>query len=469
MSYTLPTALLTSLVTLVAPTLGQATDAPFVCGTTGPDATVPRGVLPCFHELPNRVESDHFSVQWGSNGGTSEAAAQGLLDELEFARQVYLDSGYSEPAGVADGYRVPFYLGNSGPGAPGINFSGGYTTMCGSYQHAYVVMSSIEQTNSTLDVANHELFHAVQMGSPDAYNVDGFYWESSATWAEDLVEPDFNIYQWFLPSYTNHTEWALDYEGQGSNDAFLHRYAMFILPSFIDEHSPSGPEVLVQVWSGPGASLSEKLNLAWQGLAHDTDFDREFGRFTAHVAVMDFEDHQVYEPYAVPPRETLQPPAQVDGSPQRYGSHFYRVDPSSSDVDDGHTKLRVVLEGGSDDWIVAISRSPEGLTALPTVVVADDDGHAVAKAIDVGTLYDETWVIVTSTSSNGSYTMDVELVEQTEPPGSDIDPPEGDDDDDDRPGLPGAGCKGADVHPFSYQGLTLSLLLLFAPILRRTR
>ncbi len=460
------TTLLLGAAMIGAAATAHAAEPAFVCGTTGPAATVDRGVLPCFHELPNRVESDHFSVQWGSNGGTSESAAQAMLEELEYARSVYLEAGYAEPAGVGDGYKVPFYLGNSGPGSPGINFPGGYTTMCGSYQHAYVVMSGIENSNGSKDVANHELFHAVQMGSPAPYDVDQFYWEASATWAEDLVEPDFNIYQWFLPSYTNHTEWALDFQGQGSNDEFLHPYAMFIFPTFIDEHAPSGPEVLVQVWSEPGGGLVDKMETAWQGFAHDTSFPLEFGRFTAYVSVMEFEDRAVYEPNAVPPRSVIEPPRQVDGSPDWYGSHFYRVEPSGDDIDDDHTKMRLVLDGGSSDWVVAISRSPDGTTTIPTIGLSDD-GDLTLEAIDVGTLYDETWVIVTSIDGSGSYTLDVEMVEQTEPPGSDIDPPDGDDDDDDGRRRPGAGCSGTKSHPFSYQGLTLSLLLFALPLLRR--
>jgi len=116
--------------------------------------------------------------------------------------------------------------------------------------------------------------------------------------------------------------------------------------------------------------------------------------------------------------------------------------------------------------VVAISRSPDGTTTIPTIGLSDD-GALTLEAIDVGTLYDETWVIVTSIDGSGSYTLDVEMVEQTEPPGSDIDPPDGDDDDDDGRRRPGAGCSGTKSHPFSYQGLTLSLLLFALPLLRR--
>ena len=211
--------------------------APFQCDTVR--RLEQRGSIPCFLQLQNRVESEHFSVEWGPQGGVSQAASDGLLAQLEASRTRLMEAGYAQPAGNPEGHKVPYYLGNSGGNAPTINFNGGYTTVCSNFSHAYVVMSSIEDAIGTLDVANHELFHAVQMGSPQPYGVEGFYWEASATWSEEFVEPTYDIYQWFLPSYTNHTNWALDHE-DGSQDGFLHRYAMFILPMFLGESAPGG-------------------------------------------------------------------------------------------------------------------------------------------------------------------------------------------------------------------------------------
>ena len=444
-------------------------DAPFTCGTVDLLKEDPgaRGVLPCFHTLANVVESEHFSVQWDTAGGTTESAAQFLLDNLEGTRLVFLDAGYAQPAGNPD-YKVPFYLGNSGPNAPGINFSGGYTTTCASNQHAYVVLSGIEASNGTADVSNHELFHAVQMGSPEPWGVEGFYWESSATWAEELAAPELNIYQWFLPYYTSHTQWALDYQG-GDTDGFLHPYAMFILPMYISESAPSGPEALLNVWNGSGGGIQERLENAWRATAVDTSFEEQFGIFTTHVSVMDFVDQATYNPYRVAPRAVVEPPETIEeGAPQWYGSHFFRVDPGADDIEAGRTKLRLTFSSEQTDWAIAINRSPDGNTANPTVVLADEDGSASVSVIDVGTLYEETWVIVSNTRrENEDYTLDIELVEQTEAPGSDLEPPG----DDDGPNRPGAGCKGPSGHPFSFPGFGVAFVaLLLLPLsIRRFR
>jgi hypothetical protein len=439
--------------------------APFQCDTVR--RLEERGTTQCGLELSNRVESEHFSVEWGPAGGTSIATAEYLLDGLEATRTVFLDGGYAEPAGNSDGYRVPFYLGNSGGGAPTINFNGGYTTVCSDFEHAYVVMSSIEQTIGTLDVANHELFHAVQMGSPNPYSVEGFYWEASATWAEEFAEPTFNQYQWFLPAYTNHTNWAIDHQ-DSSQDGFLHRYAMFILPMYLYESSPSGPEVLQRVWNGSGSGLVERLDTAWRDFAHDTTFKEQFGAFTAHVSTMDFVDGDLYDFAPVPPREVFEGDAELTDviAPRWFGAHFYRVRLDEDDREAGRTKLRVSFDGTDSGWVVAINRSPDGREAIPTMVLADEDGVASVSVIDVGTLYDETWVIVTSTQTEApNYDLTITFVDQTEEPGSDIEPDDNDDDNDRH--RRGTGCQGVSSHPFGYRGVGALALVFLVPLLRR--
>lgn len=430
-----------------------------------------RGGVPCFYDLSNIVESDHFTVQWGEWGGTSESSANHLLDGLEAAREVYLEGGYAEPMGNPD-IKVPFYLGNSGSAAPGIDFNGGYTTVCTSYQHAYVVMSSIEANDSTVDVGIHELFHAVQMGSPDPYPVDGFYWEATAVWAEDFARPDLNIYAWFLPYYTNYTHLALNYEA-GSEVGFMHQYAMFIFPTYIDEYAPGGPQVLADVWNGGGEGIEARMEASWAAQEIDTSFDREFGGFTAYSSVMAYEDQAIYNSNRIQPAQVFDGGGEIEGegAPDWFGTHYYRVDPDEDDVDAGDTKIRVSLDGQGPSWVLALNRSTDGDTTLPTVVLANSDGVAEIEAIDVGTLYEEAWVAVTCTrNSCQDYDLVIEFVEQTEEPGSDIDPGDDDDDDDGR-GRGGVDCSGTGDHPFAWQATGVSLGFLFAPLLllRRRR
>ncbi|MCP4867497.1 MAG: hypothetical protein GY898_02110 [Proteobacteria bacterium] len=438
--------------------------APFQCDTVR--RLEERGGIPCFLQLANRVESENFSVEWGPAGTVSQAAADGLLAELESSRARFMDAGYAQPAGNPAGNRVPYYLGDSGGGAPGINFSGGYTTVCNDFSHAYVVMSSIEDAVGTLDVANHELFHAVQMGSPSPYGVEGFYWEASATWAEEFVQPDYDIYQWFLPSYTNNTTWALDHE-DGSQDGFLHKYALFILPMFMGESAPGGHDVLLGVWNGDANGVIPRMNEVWADGGHETDFAEQFGAFTAHVSTMDFVDGLNYDFARVPARDVLTGDTELTDviAPRWFGSHFYRVLPTDDDVLEGRTKMRVSFDGGQLGWVVAINRSPDDREAIPTVLQSDGEGLASTAVIDVGSEYARTWIVVSSTQTeNQDYSLSITFEDQTEAPGSDLEPPE---EEGPRRGG-GASCAGVTSHPFGYRGAaSLSLLLLLLPMVRR--
>jgi hypothetical protein len=387
------------------------------------------GGMACFATLPNVAESDHFTVQWGDAGGTSESAANHLLVALESARTIYLAAGYAEPFGNPS-IQVPFYLGNSGSGAPSIDFDGAYTTVCSSYQHAYGVLSSIEFNDDTANTGAHELFHAVQMGSPNPYSVDSFYWEASAVWAEELARPDLNIYAWSLPYYTGHTELALNYGGSGEV-GLLHESAMFILPAYIEQHAPGGPQALVDVWNGASGDLEDRLEASWTAQGFDTSFEREFGAFTAFSSVMAYEDQPIYDSARIQPWRVLDSNDEVEGevAPGHFGSHYYQLDLADDDVGAGRTRIRLSLDGRGPSWILALNRSSDGDAALPTVVLSDDDGLAVIEADDVGTLYSEAWIVVTcSRNSCAPYDLTVRMVEQTEQPDDDDDSA-GDDDD----------------------------------------
>ena len=433
----------------------------------GSGASAPRGNVSCDLRLANALESDHFSVEWGPAVSLPEATAQYLLDALEVVRGRFLAAGYPEPAGNPD-QKIPFYFGNSGGGSPSIGFDGGYTTMCSGSEHAYVVMSSMRDDPGSVELATHELFHAVQMGGPASGGVDRWYWEASATWSEDLVEPDWNTYAWVLGAYTSATDLPL-----ADESSFLHRYGLFIFVSFLAEHAPGGLDLARHVWTtSNGGDLADRLEEFWEGIDDRTDFAEQFAHFTARTAVMDYVDHAVFMNARVPPRDVPSPPtvlADVSGA-GLYGSHFYRVDPTDAN---GRTKLRVHFEGADDrDWLVAFARSPDGRSVVSTQMYLDRWGEETVELLDIGTTYEETWIIVTRIDEDpSSYTLDLEWWAQTEPPGSDLI----DDDDGRRRDALGSACGAS--HPFAWPTLTASLaagesgwsLLLLLPLLALLR
>ena len=420
-----------------------------------------RGVVPCGYVLDEVVESDHFLITWGHGGPayTTTVAAENLLVGLESARLAYLDAGYPEAQGNP-GTKIPVYLGNSGSGAPGINFDGAYTTTCASYEHAYVVTSFIDDSATTIDVMNHELFHAVQFNTANQWTMDPFYFEGSAVWAEDLAAPDLNLYAWFLSYYTSYPDLALDYQA-GDELGFLHPYATFIVPMGIQDWSPQGSEVLRRVWVEEDGALPDRFDSAFEAVNAETDFATEFGRIAAKTTAMDFHDRAIYGTRPAI-RQTFNNDAEVLGvdAPDWYGTHHYALQ-----APEGQTKVQVTFEGGDDAYLLALARG-DGTTVNETVEKVDEDGRGTIVGIDLGTVHTTATLVVLRTRRAGdAYDLQVEFLEQEEDPGSDLDS-----DDDGGGGSRrgrGSGC-ATSVHPFQYGSLGLGVLPA-AIILRRRR
>jgi len=416
-----------------------------------------RGGVPSFWNLVNSVESDHFKVQWGDAAVVDTEDVDWLLQHLEDARLAFLEAGYHQPLGNPT-YKIPVYLGNSGGGSPSIDFSGGYATACNSFEHSYFVLSSLS-VSLARDVANHELFHTVQFGSPSPYSVDDFYWEASAVWAEKLAEPTYTAYSYLLPAYTNNTSWPLSLDDEiASTDGFLHKYAMFILPMYIEEFSPEGPEALLEVWNGGGDGLASRLNAFWETAEVDTDFDQEFGHFTSHVTVMDFDHQSAYLPYAVPPRAVIEEnsPHEMSTSPELYGSHYFRVD----NAVEGATLTGLQLDfEGPPGWIVSLSRSGDDRVLASQVGISDGEGELTLQADDPDGLAAESWVVVSNASGeSGDYALTVQLVA-----GGPTDPFGGQ-----GAGCGGCGGPGQTGHPFEHgQGWMILAMLCPGFALRR--
>ena len=211
---------------------------------------------------------------------------------------------------------------------------------------------------------------------------------------------------------------------------------MFLLPIYIEEHAPEGLEALRRIWDTTEPSLDERFDSVWADLAVSTSFAEEFGRFTAQASTLNFDHHAAYLPYRIVPREILSAGGSIDIpiGPGDFGSHYYRL--SLSDFSGSNTKIRIELEGGPGT-ILALARSSNGVDVVSSQVFADESGNAQLEAIDLGSLYQEAWLIVTGRGqAQASYRIQLsEPLEQLEEAGSDL---RNDEQEDDRPD--GAGC-----------------------------
>lgn len=440
---------------------GQGTPPP----STHLDAE--RGLgFPCFFDLDQSYESDHLILQWGPEATFTDQEAEAILAPLEQALVSFAEAGYPPPFGLPD-YKLRIYLGNSGGSSPDIDFEGGYATTCDTFSHAYIVLSDFDPSPESGDLRNHELFHAIQMATDDPYRVEDFFWEATAVWAEQIAEPDRTYYSWVLSYYTDHTEWPLTLANEiAHEDAFLHQYGMFLLPIYIEEHAPEGLEALRRIWDTTEPSLDERFDSVWEDLAVSTSFAEEFARFTAQASTLNFDHHAAYLPSRIVPRENLGAGESIDLpiGPGDFGSHYYRL--SLSDFTGSNTKIRIELDG-APGTILALARSSDGVDVVSSQAFADESGSAQIEAIDLGSLYEEAWLIVTARGNDqASYRLQLSTaLEQLEEPGSDL--IEGSVEDNSGDGSGCGTCKYGGPDPSSSASLVPGLCMLLGLAMRR--
>jgi hypothetical protein len=201
----------------------------------------------------------HFRVLWGdaysrtdpewadSDGDGYPDWAGTLADALESALACQKARGFSEPLGL-DRYYLDAYVANTGLVVDGqaVTISPGYyayTEIDPTYDAAYFVVNDdfSSHVSDELGVLRatvaHELFHAVQaVYYPWADDVkvpasrwdrEGWWFEATATWMEEVCEPDSNDYVTYVRSFLSHPEAALT-----STDG-LREYGAAIFPGFL--------------------------------------------------------------------------------------------------------------------------------------------------------------------------------------------------------------------------------------------
>jgi hypothetical protein len=193
---------MTSLLLLSSLAFANAPGHP--CGFQPPTEPFPAPVLP--RSAPGELqvrdafatgapfsthETDHTVIHWGPALDPSEEHLALLAADLElsWARQIE-EMGWLPPTG-SDFYKLNVYLGNSGGGAPEIDFSGGYVWIDGD-GFAYITLSpdSLEFYDFGLFASNlvaHEFNHTLQIRDSafSAGRHGPFLWEATANWAAE--------------------------------------------------------------------------------------------------------------------------------------------------------------------------------------------------------------------------------------------------------------------------------------------
>ncbi len=175
--------------------------------------------------------------------GLEVAAALDLFEAAGFRRPVHESEVGLEPLGGSDAldvYLVDF--GGSSDGQFGVDRC--RSGVCAGYllienDFAGYGYSSLAEAARVL--ASHEFFHGVQYAYVD--NLDPWFAEGTAVWAEHLYEPEVYDFIWFCTEYLSDTGRSLDRPPAGTVTSFSYGTALFF--AFI--HEQLGADLMVSM------------------------------------------------------------------------------------------------------------------------------------------------------------------------------------------------------------------------------
>jgi len=236
--------------------LSQAQGAiPRPCGTLAllpRDGLPPAPVVPLLPPSTEKLERDdygvtaheystaNFVIRWGNSGGVSTTEVERLATAFEAAWTEEIGTQGHPPPGGAETYKFNIYIGDSGGGTPSGYGAGGYFNYDGEGWPMVVVAADTLNSPEFADItAAHEFYHAIQGVTGRYYydDLDGWFWEATATWASATVYPDNENYAVFLFGYALFPYYPVnffDYYDTGALQEYF-QYGAFIWPWFLTE------------------------------------------------------------------------------------------------------------------------------------------------------------------------------------------------------------------------------------------
>ncbi len=240
---------------------------------------------PCYgHVYPNRVDSDHFWVEW-EDGVIERSQAQAMAETAERSRAAYLALGWPmTDQAVVIGVKKD---GDSGMG--GI----AETSPCDGVPVPRVTLSVGAYTQARAEaLVAHEIGHVAQYGFMGAYldSVASWLWfmEGTASWLEAQVTEDPVAWARTATGYFDSPHLAL----HAGPPAFLvqersrHMYGTVALVSFLASEG-GGPDLIREMWTWGAERSGEPIFLpdAIEGVG--LPFDATWDRWLAAATVVD--------------------------------------------------------------------------------------------------------------------------------------------------------------------------------------
>ncbi|MCL4236128.1 MAG: hypothetical protein KJ042_16605 [Deltaproteobacteria bacterium] len=263
-------------------------------------ADFPDGYTP-----PNVYYTEHFALRYGNGASYTNDELQDLGDIMEEVWAIEVDDmGYNAPY-LSDEYFTDVYVGNSGNGAPTINFQGAYTTIYNSWPDtmAHIVMwpDILDYESSFKDIMSHEFYHVLQFqialtGCFEHMSGSGSDWavEATATWAEDEVYDDINNYAYFVDYHMENVEQTIFAFSSGAPI----QYSRAIYFKFLSENY-GGRDALHHIWNDCHSNIWYSVDGYLTDYESTTAFDT-FPEFTRRTLFRDYEEGNLYDsPYVL--------------------------------------------------------------------------------------------------------------------------------------------------------------------------
>ena len=190
----------------------------------------------------NEVGSSNFTVQW-TESTVDPAFAEVVISHLEDAWAALIErDGWDAPM-TSEDHKVLVWL-TPELAAPGLATGEPTEAFPSGQPIIYLNPTMLTDAAYLQQVAHHEFVHTTQFHLRDWYGgtaSEAWYWEASAEWLTEYVDPSANGQAWISTFYADNPGVAYDTVNGG------HEYAMFLLNAYLDEHH-GGVESLQSVW-----------------------------------------------------------------------------------------------------------------------------------------------------------------------------------------------------------------------------
>ncbi|MBI5192975.1 MAG: hypothetical protein HZA08_05980 [Nitrospirae bacterium] len=397
------------------------------------------------HILPNWVETANFNIEWGNGLSASDSGTDSdkilncskkssgeecnripdivgkWVEYFEDAWTKETSLGFEKPAGTGN-YLYDVYIANSQDNitpnnddkTPTLSYNYlGYTSTYSngenglktgiSESNTYIVVNgAVTDKNIMKATSAHEFFHAIQFSYP---NNDGWFlkenhwWiEATATWMEEVIHDDANIYYNRVQNWLRAPWLSLKYSGNRYTD---HEYGDVLFVQFMTEVYLKDITFVKYVLEDPDSGI-KAFNNVLSSYYKKGDFESAFKEFVALNALTasgiqekGYEEGMQYGKVAIEKIHHIYPvlKSEIYGerAPQELGANYIQFMPS--DVNDNN--LMIEFNGTDNNWAAMVVKVRSDGSGFETeeMTINSFNRYGCFVVNGFGTIYSEVYFV----------------------------------------------------------------------------